>query len=69
MQKTVALQHTGRIVDVTVVIAHEVPTIQSVQKMVEVPQSQYLDRVVDVPVAIMDLVGGKNGRGPPDAGH
>ena len=55
VQKTVELsqvQHTGRIVDVTVVTPHQVPTTQSVQKMVQVPQSQYLDRgVVDVLVA------------------
>ena len=45
-------QHTERIVDVTVVMPQEVPTIQSAQKMVGDPQNQYLDRVVDVPVAM-----------------
>ena len=55
VQKTVELrkvQHSERIVDVTVMIPHQVPTIQSVQKMLEVRQSQYLDRVVDVPVGM-----------------
>ena len=51
VQKTVELpqvQHIERIVDVTVVVQHQVPTIQSAQKVVEVLQSQQLDRVGDV---------------------
>ena len=42
------VQHIDRIVDVPVVMRHQVPTRQTVQKMVEVLKCQYLDRVVDV---------------------
>ena len=52
VQNTVELpqvQHIERIVDVTVVMQHQVPTNWSAQKMVEVPQSQCFDRVVDTP--------------------
>ena len=55
VQKTVELpqvQRTERILDVTVVIPHQVPTIWTVKQMVDVPQCQYLDPVVDVPVAM-----------------
>ena len=37
-----------KVVDATVVMKRQVPTIQSVQKMVEVPQDPFFDRVVDV---------------------
>ena len=39
---------SDRIVAFPVVMQRQGPTIQTVQKTVEVPQSQYLDRVVDV---------------------
>ena len=55
VQNTVELpqvQHIERIVDVTLVMQHQVPTIRSAQKMVEVPQSQCFDRVVDAPVGM-----------------
>ena len=55
MQKTVELSqvpHIEKIVDVTDVMQHQAPTIQTVHKMVEVPEGQYRDRVVDVPVAM-----------------
>ena len=56
MPKTVKVQRT-EIVDVTVVIPHQVPTIQTVQNMMEVAElSQHLDRVVDVPVAMQQQI-------------
>ena len=58
MQKTVHLpqvQYIERIVDVTVVIPHEVPAIQTVEKTVEVPQSQHLDRVVHQPSKVLSF--------------
>merc|ERR1711920_602016 len=38
------------VVDVPVVKQMQVPSVQKVQRTVEVPQVQYIDRVVDVPV-------------------
>ena len=37
-------------IDITVVRQSRVPTIQPVQKTVEVPQVQFLDRMIDVPI-------------------
>ena len=39
----------------TVVIPHEVPAIQTVEKTVEVPQSQHLDRVVHQPSKVLSF--------------
>ena len=39
-------------VDVTVVVQRQVPTIQTVQNTVEVPQNQDIDPLVDVHVGI-----------------
>ena len=44
-------QYSGKIVDVPVVMQRQVPTIQTLQKTVEVPQVQF-DRVVDVVVVM-----------------
>merc|ERR1712083_199712 len=44
------VQYIDRVVDVPVVKQRQVPSIQKVQRTVEVPQVQYIDRVVDVPV-------------------
>ena len=41
-----------KVVDVPVLMQRHVPTIQTVQKTVEVPHVQFLDRVVDVPVVM-----------------
>ena len=38
-------------VDVPVVVQRQVPSIETVQKTVEVPQTQHIDKVADVPVA------------------
>ena len=46
------VQHIHRIVDVPVVMHPQVPTIQTVQKIVEVPQNQYLDQAVDMLVVM-----------------
>ena len=46
MQKTKELpqvQYDERIVDDTVVMQRQVPTIQTLVKMIDVPQSHYLD--------------------------
>ena len=43
-------------VDVSVVRQGQVPTVQAVQKTVEVPQVQFLDRVVDVPLVMQRQV-------------
>ena len=42
----------GRIVDVTVVMQRQVPTIQTVPQAVENLQVQFLDRVVDMPIVM-----------------
>ena len=39
-----------RIVDVTVMVQRQIPTIHTIQKTMEILQIQFLDRVVDVPV-------------------
>ena len=39
-----------RIVDVTVMVQRQIPSIQTISKTVEILQIQFLDRVVDVPV-------------------
>ena len=47
VQKTVELpqvQHIERIIDVTVLMRHQVPSIHTVRKMLQVPQSQCFDR-------------------------
>ena len=46
------IQHTDKSFDVVVVIPRQVPNIQPVQKMFEVFQSQYFDRVVDMAVVM-----------------
>ena len=38
--------------DVPVELQYQVPIIQKVQKMLEVPQSQYFDQVVDMAVVM-----------------
>merc|ERR1712209_380195 len=38
------------VVDIPVVQQRQVPTVQTVQKTVEVPQLQFIDKVVDIPV-------------------
>ena len=38
--------------DVPVSLQHQVPIIQKAQKMLEVPQNQYFDQVVDMPVVM-----------------
>ena len=40
-----------QVVDVPVVLQRQVLMIQNVQKIVEVPQVQYIGNIVDVPVA------------------
>ena len=53
VQKAVVLpqvQHTERIIDVRAVMQHQTSVIQRAQEKVEVPQSQQLDRAVDVAV-------------------
>ena len=74
MQKTLELpqvEHIERIVDVTVVIPHEVPSIKNYRRWCVGTQSQYLDRVVDVPVAMKRqtslILKDKDGRDSPDA--
>ena len=42
------VQHTDRISDVRAVIQHQTPVIRTVQETAEVPQTQQLDRAVDV---------------------
>ena len=42
-------RQTGKIVDVPVVLQHQMPTIQQVQQTVEFPQVQHIDRIVDLP--------------------
>ena len=63
------LQDPDMIVDVPVVVQRQVPTIQTVQKTLEVSKVQFLDRVVDVPVVtqrqvpqerIQERIGGKS---------
>ena len=67
-------QHIERIVDLTVVTQRQAPTIQTLQKMVEVPDSQHLvssGRLAFGGAATNsnDPEGGKDGRDPPDAVH
>ena len=50
------MQDIGKIVDVPVATQRQVPTIQTVQKTVEVPQVQFLDRMVDVPFVMQRQV-------------
>ena len=52
-------------VDVPVVVQRQVPSIEIVQKTVEVPQTQHIDKVADVPVArprhrVANELGGRN---------
>merc|ERR1712093_912611 len=39
-----------KVVDVPVVRQRQVPSVQKVQKYVEIPQIQYVDKVIDVPM-------------------
>ena len=41
-----------RYVDMPVVVQRQVPMIPNLQKTVEVPQIQYVDKIVDAPVAV-----------------
>ena len=51
------LQFTDRIVDVPGVLQQrQVPTVQTVQKSVEVPQVQFLHKVEDMPVVVQRQV-------------
>ena len=52
VQKTVKIaqvQYIVKVVVIPVVVQHQTPTIQTVQKTVEVPQNQCLHRWIDVP--------------------
>ena len=45
--ETPQIQFNGRVVDVPVMAQRQVFSVQSVQKMVEVPQIQFIDKLVD----------------------
>ena len=45
-----SVSHSLKVADVPVAMQRQVPVIGTVQKMVEVPETQYLGRVADVPV-------------------
>ena len=46
------VQFSDRVVDVSVVTRRPVPMILNVQKTVEVPQIQFVDKIVDAPVVV-----------------
>ena len=50
LKTTEVPQCIDKAVDVTGLMQRQIPLVQSVQKIVEVPQIQFIDKVVDAPV-------------------